>query len=194
MNPKISSALERAQKTLETYYQVQVGINANEFCSLEHSVATLGTVLCNNAPSADLEISLLLDRDYFSASLSPLTTHQYSILFEETSHFFYLGVNHLRGRQVSKLELETQSEIDRLICSLSLDPELSLSVGSELRSLLLYNSYQDHVREKARVLAVSFLDKLSNTNPHKWRAKDFEKLSQFFNADLAQKFHMARYY
>jgi hypothetical protein len=192
LNSQIDQALSKAYQTLESCYHSSPGLRVEDFYSTQFPVKTLGTVVCQNHNHSDLDISILLDRDFFSAA--GLSAHHYSVLFEELSHFYLISVNHLKNRTTSKLELEAQSEIDRLICSLSLEHNQNLSVIEELRTRLFYSPYTDPVREKARHLATSFLSRLSSTNPAKWRSKDFEKLSTFFHADLPQKFHLARYY
>ncbi len=191
MKPVIAQTVENAQLVLESCYRTTTGLRAEHFYSLDYSVKNFGTVVCHNTPEEDLEISVLLDRDYFSASL---TSHHYSVIFEELSHLYLLSVNHQKNRSTTRLELEAQSEIDRLLCTLSLSEDNSKTVASELHAKLFYESYPDTMREKARLLAGSFLKKLSSTNPHKWRAADFKKMSDFLHADLAQKFYLARYY
>lgn len=192
MKPLIANAMDRTQIFLESCYQIKIPERVSKFSSTEYSVANVGTILCNNVTQGDLELSVLLDRDYFSASLDRLSSDHYSVIFEEVSHFFLLGAHHLRGTQVTPIELEAQSEIDRLVCCLSLETEVATAVAAHLRNKLYYERYSDAVHEKARILAISFLQQLSSTKPHSWNNKDFFKLNQFFNSDLSKKFSLAR--
>lgn len=192
MQPFLKTTLDRAQLALETCYLIRLPERAKDFCSIEHRVPTTGLTLCQSDDGRNLEISLLLDRDYFSAAPGTFHPTHYSVIFEELSHFFTLGVNHHRGRQITSLELEAQSEIDRLLCCRSLDPALSTAVERALRDKLFYESYPDPEHEKARQLAMAFLGQLSSTKPAQWQNKDLEKISRFFNSTLAEKFSLAR--
>lgn len=194
MNFKLIEALQNAQKSLETFYKLKSPVCVEDFISTDHKVPNLGSTLFRVLPSneSELEISVLLDRDYFSASNLELSSDQYSIIFEEVSHFFALSIFYSNNLETTKVSLEAQSEIDRLICAHCLPFDVSKKVTNNLREKLFYVPYPCPDHESARQLAIAFLRQLSSTNPQKWRPSDFEKIHKFFRSPLSEKFRLAK--
>lgn len=142
-----------------------------------------------NNDSEDVDLCLLLQRDVLSAfdPHSSQCPNKIGILFEEVSHFVYFTFNHVQKRNVTQLEMEIQSEVDRILLS-----KFILDNHNSLHSQLITKRYCCPKYEFSRGTAADFLSKLSHSDSKKWSKRDHKKIISFFHSDLTQKIHLSR--
>lgn len=180
---------QKAQSFLESEYNLKSDIDIRDFINISNSVPSHGALHFKEA-GEDIELSVVLDRDYFSASQN-LNSHQCSVIFEEVSHFVYICHNHSRNKNISSFELELQSEVDRILATRLLQ---NATLSRHFCNKLFYEPYHDQLRDRARHVAKSFLKKLSTTNPLKWSQKDLASIYSFYHSDLYTKHQKAKAY
>lgn len=198
------SKLRSMQSLLEEFYGAPTALNVCDFVKVFSRYESqpdkqpfndipAQLLLRQEKSSNDLDIALMLDRDIFSAS-GKIKHRSWAILFEEISHFVYLCFNHNRGRNVSRLEMELQSEVDRfLLAHLFRDSLFNRSCRSSIIHDLFESPYEDlKIYEKGRKWAIKYLRKLSIKNPEEWGLNELQSLRQFFHRDLAEKIHLLR--
>jgi hypothetical protein len=185
--------LARVQRHLEEAYGARTGLDIRDFVRTIPGLDGLGRLLVHTDASRDLDLALLLDRDLFSAwSLGTgAQTRTHSVVFEEASHFVYLAFNHHRGRDVTGLEMEIQSEVDRIFLAFGPDAPLGPEAKEQLLVELLNSPYQASPYETARRAAASFVRSLG-ADPRSWDSESFERLRRFFHSDLGEKLHWSR--
>ncbi len=190
--------LRDIQIHLEEWYGASTGLDVGDFVVAAPNFGRLGELLVQDE-AGDLEIALLLDRDILAAwdphgekSTAPEPTRALTVPFEEVSHFVYLGFNHRRGRNVTALEMEIQSEIDRVLLAyhgpFGLRDEQSAAILNELNE----RRYESARHEESRVAAAAFLRRLSGGDPRAWNERERESLRAFFHSDLSEKLRFAR--
>ncbi len=187
--------LSDIQKTLEENYGAFTGLDVRHFVREAPQLKELGTLLVEHeVHSDDLNVALLFDRDVLqavNAGEKALEKRSLSVSFEEVSHFVYLSFNHGRGRNITTLEMEMQSEIDRIVLAFS----SSLNVGSAKRDALLQEllekPYENIKYEEARLAASKFIRQLSGGDPSAWSPREQSLLRQFFHSDLSEKLRLA---
>lgn len=181
------------QLKLEESYGAHTGLNVCDFLVEVPNFAKRGELLIEQNKE-DINIALLLDRDILMAAKeSTAKERTFSVVAEEVSHFVYLSFNHQKGRNVTKLEMEVQSEIDRIF--LAFQGDNLCESEDEKRALLqdlFYKPYQQEAYEEARLLARSFIRNLSGGDPRAWTSLDLQKIQKFFHCDLAEKIHLSR--
>ena len=139
-----------------------------------------------------MNIAVLLDRDLLEACES--SKRSVSVPFEEISHFVYLSFNHNRGRNITTLEMEIQSEVDRILLAFDARFELAVSTQNELLKELLEIPYADRDYEFARRSAANFLRQLSGGNPRGMDARTNSKgYVIFFIATCRKRFAVLRH-
>lgn len=194
--------LEETQSFLESTYQASSQLCVSEFVRPLPKFTNLGTLLVEHVPSEggearDLNLALLLDRDLLGAwdpKREPLewSFRSAQVVFEEVSHFVYLGFNHLRDRNVTSLEMEIQSEVDRVLLAshgpFSMSPAWSERFIEELK----FRKYPSSRHEEARWIALEFLRGVGLKNIRNWGLVEFQKLLKFFHSDLAEKIHLSK--
>lgn len=206
MSVNTSSLLEKlrlSQALLEDFYGAKTQLNVCDFVRFVRTAQCDESVNKNTSPAQlllkqdpdqkNIDIALLLDRDIFSASHSQ-PHRSWSILFEEVSHFVYLCFNHHRDRNVSRLEMELQSEVDRVLLAHLMDGGLAeANVLDGIIQDLFENSYEDLERyEKGRQWAIKYFQKMTKINPREWSSKEYQSLRSFFHRDLSEKIHLLR--
>ncbi len=186
--------LELMQIHLEETYGAKTGLQVKEFVRSIAKLDKLGSLVVQTQNNSDLDLALLFDRDILAAFDSSATpsTRALSVTFEEVSHFVYLSFNHQRGRNVTQLEMEIQSEIDRVLLAFHGGPTTPAAQQNELLTELLEKSYSDADYEHARKTAAAFLRQLSGGDPRAWTPGDFTQLRKFFHSDLSEKLHLAK--
>jgi hypothetical protein len=195
--PKALEALSWAQGTLEDFYGAKTGLDVRDFVRTLPDFPELGRLhVEQDLHRGDLDLALLLDRDLFSAWESSRHHRAVGVICEEVSHFVYLGFNHRRRRNVSALELELQSEIDRIL--LAFHPAAPANLVSH-RSALLdelcetpYDLAAKATYEDARKWAAALVRSLSGGDPCAWGDRERRLLCDFFHKDLSEKLHMLR--
>jgi hypothetical protein len=117
-----------------------------------------------------------------------------SVPFEEVSHFVYLSFNHNRRRSVTALEMEIQSEVDRILLAYHGSFALPTLTRARLLEELFDKPYEHKNKryEEARLAASQFMRRLSGGDPHAWTPAEFEQLRKFFHSDLSEKIRMSR--
>ncbi len=193
-------ALRSLQEVLENYYSIKTKLDVRDFTIAEDNFQDLGRLLVEQSPSdpTDLDVALILDRDLFSAIQgapnldSAGSKRAYSVVFEELSHFVYLCFNHHRGRNITRLEMEIQSEVDRILLAFHGPLNLPRSIQESLWEECLHQRYSDGSYEESRQAAVAFLKSLSSESPGAWTSQEIQKLTQFFHSDLGEKLHLSR--
>lgn len=195
--------LHWAQTQLEEFYGAQTGLDVRHFIKTIPNLTDLGRMHIEQNPSdGDIDLALFFDRDFFSAwkSSESLERRSLSVLFEETSHFVYLGFNHRRNRNISQLEMELQSEVDRIL--LSFHPQapwgniesrktLSDEILNELHTVSYPESGKE-IYETARRWASLLIRRIGRENPIEWNEKESTLLRKFFHLDLGEKIHLLR--
>lgn len=187
--------LGQLQQLLEEFYGAPTELNVCDFvkfCQSPDLPASLQ--ILQDKIKGNIELTLLLDRDLFCASGKTSVNHA-AILSEELSHFVYLAFNHRRQRNITHLELELQSEVDRIVLAFEGCKNLAQhSSPQELYSKLIYESYAENfpVHEEGRNLAATFLRRLSPEGPKSWTEAEITKIRSFFHKDLPEKIHMLR--
>lgn len=185
------------QVFLEEIYGAKTGLDVRDFVRAIPNLESLGQLVVDQSEKGVLDLALLLDRDILSSwEVSQPTPRALSVCFEETSHFVYLAFNHERGRNVTQLELETQSEVDRILLAFhsphsQLSPEAPDILLRELNEVS-YEATLAPRYEEARKFANRFLQKLSGGNPKAWSQTEFRLLREFFHSDLSEKIHLSR--
>lgn len=192
--------LHKIQLFLEEGYGAHTGIDVRHFVKAQNALKGSGKLLIEQeAETADLNIALLLDRDILAAweswnspARAQLSALDISVPMEEVSHFVYLSWNHTRGRNVTSLEMEIQSEVDRVF--LAFHGELLLPEASALQLLndLFHKPYTGADYELARLTAARFIRFLGDGNPAAWTETEFRQLREFFHSDLSRKIALSR--
>jgi hypothetical protein len=185
--------LARVQRHLEDAYGASTGLDIRDFVRTVPGLDALGQLLVSADEQRDLDLALLLDRDLFSAwSLGTRSAPRaHSVVFEEASHFVYLAFNHQRGRDVTSLEMEMQSEVDRILLAFAPSTTVSSAEKESLLRELLHASYTSSAYETSRQTAASFVRSLG-PDPSQWSADAHERLRRFFHSDLGEKLHWSR--
>lgn len=193
---KTLGLLSRIQKNLEEKYGAHTGLEVQDFVRSTPRLDNLGTLLVQQSES-DLDLALLFDRDIFAAFEGQPGRIQknraLSVSFEEVSHFVYLSFNHARGRNITQLEMEMQSEVDRVY--LAFHGPLDDIAPTDQNFLLheaLHRPHASESYETARKAAANFLRQLSGGDPRAWTAEDLRQLRKFFHSDLSEKLHLAK--
>jgi len=190
--------LRGLQRKLEETYGAVTGLDVTDFVRSVAGFRPLGQLVVEQAPSSDLNVALLLDRDILAAWESrPTVEHPsraLSVVFEELSHFVYLAFNHQRGRNITALELEMQSEVDRVLLAFHSPFQLHESNPARLLAELLGNEYEGPEQgryEASRRAAATFIRHLGGGNPGAWTASEFDALRKFFHSDLSEKLRLS---
>jgi hypothetical protein len=182
----LSAFLDKAQRILEERYQLNSGLSVTEFIRVIPGLNPRGSLWVEQEHSStDLQVAVLLDRDLFEAL--PDEAPSVSVSLEEVSHFVYLNHNHDRGRNVTRLEMEIQAEVDRIV--LAFDPRLGLtpSMADTFWDELHQKSFQDSTYETARQAASRFLKSLKRHDPRAWTPAEFESIERFYELSLQDK-------
>ncbi len=192
--------LQHIQQSLEEFYGAKTGLDIGEFIRTQNDFHGLGSLIVDQNKPHDIELAVLFDRDLLTAwdpKAEPLEKHlrSISVPFEEVSHFVYFAFNHNRGRSVTPLELEIQSEVDRILLAFHGPVPLALEQKLELLRDLKRRPYskEQHQRyEDSRKIAKTFLLNHLPENPQDWEKPQWHTLSRFFHSDLAEKIHLSR--
>jgi hypothetical protein len=179
--------LKKTQEFLEERYGLKTGLDVRDFVKFVDACERPQLLIQQGAE--DIDLALILDRDIETASTP--SPQDLSALFEEVSHFVYLAFNHQRGRNITPMELELQSEIDRVLVAFHSPLKLESSSQDYILESLHKKTYALEHYERARLLARQFLTNLAAGNPKAWSRSEFSKLSDFFHSDLARKIHLA---
>ncbi len=187
------------QLTLENAYDLETGLDVRDFVLPENNFKELGKleVVQKTSPQNDLDLALIFDRDILSAFTGDLSADDdfqhraTSVVFEEISHFVYLAYNHNRGQNVTRLEMEIQSEVDRII--LAFDERIAVpdNIRESLWLEFMEKNYLQPQYEEARRAALRFTRGLKSENPAAWSRCEKERLLRFFHGDLSQKLFLA---
>lgn len=186
--------LSRIQTFLEERYGARTGIDVRDFVRPIEKLDRKGEMLVEQASNeADLNLALLLDRDILSAweAGRALAPAELAVPFEEVSHFVYLSWNHARGRNVTPIEMEMQSEVDRILLAFHGGWDAGEQNRHELLDQLLHAPYASESYETARRAAAGFVRRLGG-DPRAWTKREFAALADFFHSDLARKLHLSR--
>lgn len=183
--------LKQIQDSLEEFYGAKTGLNVMDFVRPTEGNRRKGELLVEQNPqSEDINLALLLDVDILEAWQSfskPDKEEQVSVPIEEVSHFVYLAFNHNRGRNITQLEMEIQSEVDRVLLAFHGSFEFDSQVQTSILNSLFEKSYTSQNYEEARLASAQFLRTLCQRNPKDWTRLDFERLRRFFHNDLPGK-------
>jgi hypothetical protein len=182
----LSPFLEKAQRVLEDRYRLSPGATVTDFIRLIPGLKARGTLWIEQSQdSPDLDVAVLLDRDLFEAL--PHAAPSVSVGLEEVSHFVYLSHNHNRGRNVTRLEMEIQSEVDRIV--LAFDPRLGLTqeISETLLQELHFKPYSSADYETARSTASEFLRSLRRHDPRAWTDEEHRAIQRFYELPLQEK-------
>jgi len=182
--------LSAIQKEIEESYGASTGLDVLDFVIPRTDFRPLGSLVVSQASADDLDIALVLDRDIFAAYAAS-EMRAVTVSIEEVSHFVYLSFNHARGRNVTALEMEIQSEVDRILLAYHGKLEISTDVQTRMLEELYERSYPEARYEEARKAAARFVRSLSHGDPRAWTARERERLSQFFHSDLSTKLLLA---
>ncbi|MBS1985924.1 MAG: hypothetical protein JST16_17320 [Bdellovibrionales bacterium] len=187
------------QQSIERIYGAHTGIDVRAFVRSLQGLDLPGQLLVEqNSTGEDLNVALLLDRDILQAwesaagKTQSLSAHEIAVPCEEVSHFVYLSWNHARGRNITGLEMEIQSEIDRIVLAFHGQFNVAPATREALLQQLLTTPYQDASYETARVTAAKFIHRLAGGRPEAWTPMEFQRLCEFFHGDLQQKMHLSR--
>jgi hypothetical protein len=213
-------SLNAIQNQIEEIYGARTGLNVDDFVRPVKNFAGLGELLIEQESSGDLNLALLFDRDILAAwqqtnagsnnslssnetpNLEPSQNQDHrplSVTFEEVSHFVYLAYNHNRGRNITELEMEIQSEVDRIVLAFHGPFDVHPEARTRLLSELCDETYTEQKLgsakrnryEYSRRVAARFLNGLSSGDPHAWSPAEFETLRRFFHNDLGGKLLLA---
>lgn len=189
------SFLKSIQGHLEDRYGATTGLNVEDFLRLHPDLPGLGELLVETetqGAEVHLNLALLLDRDIHSAWQNSQTLREIeiSVPFEEVSHFVYLCWNHARGRNVTKLEMEIQAEVDRILLAYHGNLGVSDDQAKALLGSLLEKPYDHAQYEESRLTAAGFVRSLPD--PAKWSREEFRRLRAFFHNDLGGKIALGR--
>jgi len=190
------------QYFLENIYGVQTGLDVSEFIRPLKKLDNLGQLVIDQSNHEEPNVALLLDRDIFEAwssfdknSFHEQETRTFSVVCEELSHFVYFAYNHQRGRNITALEMEIQSEIDRILLAFHSGVGIKSQIQESLMHELNEVSYSPLLGaryEESRVTAKNFLQTLEQSNPKAWTPKEFAVLRDFFHNDLAGKITLSK--
>jgi len=201
--------LSDIQLHLEDVYGAPTGLNALDFVRSTDNFSELGEMIVHQSQSSeDLDIALLFDRDVLDAcghALGETQTDEptnvspsdaLSVSFEELSHFVYLSFNHQRGRDITSLELEIQSEVDRILLAFHGPHRVNREYAEALFVDLCEKKYSQNLKshdryETARLCAFHFL-RLIGKHPQAWCQSEFDQLRRFFHNDLSGKIYLSR--
>lgn len=189
--------LYQIQSCLEECYGATTGLDVRDFVRESSGFGPLGELLVEQNDPDDIGVALLFDRDVLAAweSSRPRVlpnSRQVSVPFEEVSHFVYLSFNHARGRNVTGLEMEMQSEVDRILLAFHGGFECGTAQKDELLVELMNQTYNKKNYEEARRAAAAFIHGLSGGDPNAWSPAEFCELRRFFHSDLSEKMRLAR--
>jgi len=177
--------LKSIQDQLEAKYGVSTGLDIRKFIQLKKDHPELGSLLIHQH-NDDIDLTVLLDRDIFEAW--NCSARAVSVPCEEISHFVYLGYNHQRGRNITRLEMEIQSEVDRVLLAFHGNLDVSKEHQNLLYNEVLNSSYKKTHYEESRIIARNFLTKLKH--PQTWSELEHAKLRKFFHSDLSEKLYL----
>jgi hypothetical protein len=187
--------LSQIQRYLEETYGLHTGLDVTAFIRWTEGFDRLGEMVIEEE-KGNLNLAIIFDRDILAAwdrGRETLKPREVSVPFEEVSHFVYLAFNHERGRNVTPLELELQSEVDRIMLAFHGE---TLKVSHENRKSLLAElfekKYVSSQYEESRLMAVKLLKHLAGGDPSAWSKAEFETLRKFFHSDLSEKLHLVR--
>jgi hypothetical protein len=197
------TVFKNLQFFLEETYGVKTGLDVSEFIRPLPKLDSLGQLLIDQSNDEEPSVALLLDRDIFeawcsfsqSSEVSEKDSRRFSVVCEELSHFVYFGYNHQRGRNITALEMEIQSEIDRILLAFHAKLNVTESVKIKLVHELNEISYPTEMGpryEESRITAKNFLNQLGLKNPQAWAAKEFSILRNFFHNDLPGKLALSK--
>ena len=190
--------LKNIQGHLEDVYGAKTGLDVTDFVRSIKNFTNLGSLVVETESEGDLNIALLLDRDILSCWEAGQRVEQIrsiTVPIGEVSHFVYLGFNHNRGRNITQLEMELQSEIDRLLVAFHGTLPINDATKSQMLKEVFDSAYSAGAGdryEEARKIACSFLRTLSGTDPRAWTTRDFETLRRFFHSDLSEKIFLSQ--
>lgn len=186
------------QTALEAHYGAATGLDVSDFVRSVKGLDNPGQMIVQQIPeSTDLDLALLFDRDFLSAwgaaeAVKQPSGDALSVVFEEISHFVYLSFNHARGRNVTRLELEIQSEVDRIWLAYHGGLGVGMAGAEHLRSALFGRAYDTAAYEESRLIARRFLSGGERApDPAAWTNDDFRRQRDFFHSDLARKLFLA---
>lgn len=193
------------QARLENIYGAKTGLNVLDFVRTTTDFPRLGEMLINQYETTrNLDLALIFDRDVLAAcgqsaegaDTAVPKNRAYAVSFEEVSHFVYLSYNHHRGRDITALELEMQSEVDRILLAFHGPTPWDHALQQQLLQELFLNPYDEtdgdqNRYETARAVAANFI-RLIGDNPYAWTPAEFTQLREFFHNDLGGKIHMSR--
>ncbi len=194
--PTALETLHWAQRTLEEFYGATTCLDVRDFVRTIENFDELGRLhVEQHETRGDIDLALLFDRDIFSAWTSQQGHRAASVLCEEVSHFVYLGFNHRRERSVCAIELELQSEVDRIL--LAFHPLAPARLAASRTKLLGELQNSPHAPEKvdyetARRWAARLVRHLAGGDPAAWTAHERQVLCEFFHRDLGEKIHLLR--
>lgn len=185
--------LNEIQQRLEEHYGAVTGLDVCDFVRETENFSRLGELLVEQS-DFDLNVALLLDRDIFAAWAPRATPslRQLSVPFEEVSHFVYLSFNHARCRNVTRLEMEMQSEVDRILLAYHGGFAVPVERQRALLGELMESRYTAKDYEEARRAAAAFVYRLSGGNPAAWTRTEFAQLRRFFHSDLSEKLNLVK--
>jgi hypothetical protein len=193
-------ALLNIQEKLEETYEFRTGLDVRDFVLSRENFSELGRLEVHQSKSevADLDLAVILDRDLLSAYLNGSedsrvsTSRATSVVFEEISHFVYLAFNHLRGRNITRLEMEIQSEVDRILLAYDQSTQTSSEIRESLWKEMTGSTYSDPRYEASRRAALGFIRSLSSENPAAWTRTERQNLLRFFHSDLSEKLYLSK--
>jgi hypothetical protein len=190
----MSRKLRQTQVELQEFYGAETGLDVRDFVRLLNKLDGHGKLLIDqNSSDHNVDLALLLDRDIAAAfEAGQSKSQELAVAFEEVSHFVYFSFNHNRGRNVTMLELEAQSEVDRIVLAFHSELRVPPDSQNEILKTLLAQTYSQASYEESRKLASRFVRQLAGGDPRAWTEAEFEKLRKFFHSDLAEKVHLAK--
>jgi len=189
--------LAQIQKMLEENYGAHTGLNVLDYVHMGSKIPELGKLLVEHDPKGeDLNVALLFDRDILAAwqpeSTGTHSLRNLSVPLEEVSHFVYLSFNHNRGRNITTLEMEIQSEVDRILVAFHGPFDVPHDLQQKMLFELMERPYDQENYEVARKTAAAFVRLLCGAQPEAWSEEEFTQLRKFFHSDLSQKINIAK--
>lgn len=182
--------LNDIQRAIEDTYGAATGLDVRDFVVPRADFKPLGSLLVAQLAQDDLDVALLFDRDVLAA-FEGSAPKAVAVSIEEVSHFVYLSYNHARGRNVTALEMEMQSEVDRILLAFHGTLDIDANVRAHLLTELYEHRYPDERYEAGRRAAARLVRGLSGGDPRAWTAREFELLRRFFHSDLSEKLSLA---
>jgi hypothetical protein len=194
------NSLYSVQSFLEDIYGIKTQLDVRDFVRSIPKLDNLGKLIIDQTHSTDPSVALLLDQDILSAwkSGQPTefdNTRAYSVIVEELSHFVYFAYNHQRGRNITALEMEIQSEIDRILLAFHGSIKVNPDTQTQLLQELFEKPYGPDLParyEESRKTAKKFLLGLVTQNPQEWKEPEFNALRDFFHMDLGGKIFLSQ--